>query len=229
MRGRKYIMVDEWGPLDPTESAVFPKRVVAWEECAFHVLGPTGDYEITELAGEVTLEKGPKTLRVRPTASGATLFTAKVRVGGKEFPIEGTVLRAEWNVRFWKWQTDPREDADAWTKLLATQPLHELKTGKLDFRWQHEAPAKKVPGDGFATRAVTKMKLPKGIYELRTVSDDGVRVLIDGKPVLENWTWHGPTENKAVYETTGKVHEIVIEHFELDGWARLSFDLRPLP
>ena len=73
------------------------------------------------------------------------------------------------------------------------------------------------------------MKLPKGIYELRTVSDDGVRVLIDGKPVLENWTWHGPTENKAVYETTGGVHEIVIEHFELDGWARLSFDLRPLP
>ncbi|MCZ6573215.1 MAG: right-handed parallel beta-helix repeat-containing protein, partial [Planctomycetota bacterium] len=159
LRGRKYIMVDEWGPLDPTESAVFPKRVVAWEECAFHVLGPAVEYEVVELAGEVTLDKGPKTLRVRPTTSGATLFTAKVRVGGKEFPIEGTVLRAEWNVRFWKWQKDPREDADAWTKLLATQPLHELKTGKLDFRGQHEAPAKKVPGDGLATRAVTKMKL----------------------------------------------------------------------
>ena len=73
------------------------------------------------------------------------------------------------------------------------------------------------------------MKLPRGRYELRTVSDDGVRVFVGGKKVLENWTWHGPTENKATVELEAGEHSIVVEHFEIDGWAVLQLDLRPLP
>jgi predicted ATPase len=41
------------------------------------------------------------------------------------------------------------------------------------------------------------MTLPAGTWRLRTVSDDGVRVRVDGKEVLKNWTWHGPTEDAA--------------------------------
>jgi hypothetical protein len=72
------------------------------------------------------------------------------------------------------------------------------------------------------------MKLPAGRYELRTVSDDGVRVRVDGKVVQEDWTWHGPTEHKTTIDLAAGAHTFVVEHFELDGYAVLRFDLRPV-
>ena len=71
------------------------------------------------------------------------------------------------------------------------------------------------------------MELPAGRYEVRTRSDDGVRVLIDGNGVQEDWTHHGPKPNTSVVELEAGKHSIVIEHFELDGYAALSFDLTP--
>ena len=73
------------------------------------------------------------------------------------------------------------------------------------------------------------MQLPAGRYEIRTVSDDGVRVRVDGKVVQEDWTHHGPTEHKTVVTLAAGEHEFVVEHFELTGYAVLTFDLRPLP
>jgi len=56
-----------------------------------------------------------------------------------------------------------------------------------------------------------------------------VRVLLDGKVVQEDWTWHGPKENVATVEVAEGEHEIVVEHFELDGYAVLRLELRPTP
>ncbi|MGQ0615135.1 MAG: hypothetical protein ACT4PV_15490 [Planctomycetaceae bacterium] len=46
--------------------------------------------------------------------------------------------------------------------------------------------------------------------------------------VLENWTWHGPTEDRVVVELEAGERAFLLEHFELDGWAALAFDLRPV-
>ena len=107
-------------------------------------------------------------------------------------------------------------------------PLVDRTSERLDYTWAMGGPADGVPADRFATRAETKMRLPAGRYEIRTVSDDGVRVLIDGRTVQEDWTWHGPKENKSTVELKGGEHVIVVEHFEIDGYAVLRFDLRPL-
>jgi hypothetical protein len=46
--------------------------------------------------------------------------------------------------------------------------------------------------------------------------------------VVENWTWHGPTTNEGVFEQaiTSDV-DIVVEYFEIDGFAVLRLDLEP--
>lgn len=224
-RGRKHILVDEWGPLDPTECAVFPRRVVAWGACAFHVLGPDRDYDVEGLAEGLTVEKKERTFRVRGGAAGLTEFACRVRVGGKTFPLTGLLLNARWRIRHWKWQKDPREHPGAWKQGA---PLVDRTSDRLDYAWATGAPAAGVPADRFATRAETTMRLPAGRYEIRTVSDDGVRVLIDGRNVQEDWTWHAPKENRSTVELEAGEHEIVVEHFEIDGYAVLRFDLRPL-
>ena len=81
--------------------------------------------------------------------------------------------------------------------------------------------------DGFATVAETKIRLPAGSYRISIVSDDGVRVSVGGKRVIDNWTHHGPTEDQATVDLEAGLHTIRIEHFELTGWSWLSFNLEP--
>lgn len=227
-RGRKWIMVDEWGPIDPTGRAVFPREVVAWGACAFHVLGADGvGYEVRDLTPGLRVLERSRTLRITG-GDGLTPFTATVVAGDREFPIRGIVLNAKWTIRHWKWENDPREDAGAWSALLKTKPASEIESDRLDYVWGHKGPGGDVPADGFATYATTTMKLPAGRYELRTVSDDGVRVRVDGEVAQEDWTWHGPTEHRTTIDLAAGAHTFVVEHFELDGYAVLRFDLRPV-
>jgi hypothetical protein len=84
-----------------------------------------------------------------------------------------------------------------------------------------------VPADHFATVSMAEIELPAGRYELRTISDDGVRVIVDGRRVIDNWTWHPPAENLAEIDLEAGKHALRIEHFEIDGVAQLQFWLAP--
>jgi hypothetical protein len=106
--------------------------------------------------------------------------------------------------------------------------LEKRKLPKIDFAWGTAAPSEKVPADHFATVATADIELPVGKYQVRTVSDDGVRLSVDGRRTIDNWTWHPPTENKAQFELTEGKHAFRIEHFEIDGVAQLQFWLTPI-
>jgi len=48
--------------------------------------------------------------------------------------------------------------------------------------------------------------------------------------LINNWTWHAPTMDTAELTIeVARTVEIRVEHFELDGWAVLSLELRLLP
>jgi hypothetical protein len=68
----------------------------------------------------------------------------------------------------------------------------------------------------------------KLLLHLAALSDDGVRVSVDGTLVIENWAWHGPTRDVGTLEiATDRTVEIVVEHFQIDGYAVLEFSLSP--
>ncbi|MHC4941332.1 MAG: PA14 domain-containing protein, partial [Planctomycetota bacterium] len=210
-RGMEHILVDEWGPLDPLAPHVFPRRLVAWERCLFRAGGGLPQIEID---GDVEVSVDDRGFEVRARRDGLHPFRGKVRVGASVFPVEGCVLRAKWKLQRWSWSVDPRKE---WS-VPKDAPVREVS--RLDFRWPRE--------DRFATRATTTMNLPAGRYEIRTLSDDGIRVRIDGKVVQEDWTHHGPKEIRTIVELKKGEHDIVVEHFELDGYSVLRFDLRPV-
>jgi parallel beta-helix repeat protein len=221
LRGRRYIMIGEWGPVDPHLPAVFPRHVVAWESCAFHVLGPETDYRVEGLEDGLRVDGGPRTFRVSGGEAGLRPFECVVVALEERFPVSGILLNATWDVGFWKWEKDPRGHAGTFDGA----PVARTTTKRLDFHWKHGGPC---GGDHFATRARTRMTLPEGRYEIRTLSDDGVRVRIDGTVVQEDWTWHAPKESRSLVALEAGEHEIVVEHFEIDGYAALSFDLKPV-
>ena len=57
---------------------------------------------------------------------------------------------------------------------------------------------------------------------LRTISDDGIRVWIDGALVIDDWNVQGSEINRA--RVPAGAHTIRVEYFEATGWAELRVE-----
>ncbi|MEN8150508.1 MAG: right-handed parallel beta-helix repeat-containing protein [Planctomycetota bacterium] len=229
-RGRKHIVVHEWGPYDYRAPLLVPRRISGRPTAVFTLLGLTRTPKLVKTEGPVTVHfrmdsGGLPQIVVKP-AEGApdwAPFRFVLEAQGAEIVGEGVLLRAEWAVRHWAWEKDPREDPEAFAALLKTKPGRERKLASLELPWRYGGPGDEVGKDRFATVAETTLDLPEGEWEIVTVSDDGVRVFVDGEKILENWTHHGPTEDRATVKLAAGKHRIRVEHFEIDGMAWLSF------
>ena len=67
----------------------------------------------------------------------------------------------------------------------------------------------------FAIRWTGKIKIPKdGAYTFYLESDDGSRLLIDGKTVVDNGGLHDMQEQEGKAELKTGEHDVVIDYFE---------------
>jgi hypothetical protein len=67
-----------------------------------------------------------------------------------------------------------------------------------------------------------------GILDLETVSDDGIIVLFNGRPVIDNWTLHGPTRDRAntINIPSAGRYSFEIRFFECGGGAVCYLEYR---
>ncbi|MBA3936008.1 MAG: hypothetical protein H0X38_00970 [Planctomycetes bacterium] len=92
----------------------------------------------------------------------------------------------------------------------------------IDFDWGTGAPITGIGSDNFSVRWVGQVAAPTtDTYTFSTISDDGIRVWLDGALVIDNWTNHSPTTNTAVPVTllAGDLHDLRVEYFENTGGA----------
>ncbi|MCK6465482.1 MAG: right-handed parallel beta-helix repeat-containing protein [Phycisphaerae bacterium] len=243
LAGRQHIVMTEWGPYDYVGCLLVPGTVAASGASAHvQVLGPKGAFRVREVSGDVKASPSEGTLpgriAIEAAREGFVPFKVSVEVktgedAGTTLTASGSLLNAKWTVNFFRWDpaSDPRESEDHWKKIVAQPPAETQTLAGLDFKWHGGAVSEKVGQDHFATVARTTIELPaspSGKWRIRTVSDDGVRVFVDDKPVLSNWTWHGPTEDVVEVQLAPGRHEFRVEHFEINGWAVLQFRLEPV-
>jgi hypothetical protein len=63
------------------------------------------------------------------------------------------------------------------------------------------------------------------VYTLYTVSDDGVRLYINGQAVINNWGDHSPTTNTAsVTLEAGQTYDVILEFYENAGGAQITLE-----
>jgi beta-glucosidase len=86
----------------------------------------------------------------------------------------------------------------------------------VDFHWELAAPAPGLPEDGFSIRWTGTLTPPKsGLFALGLRSDDGSRLYLDGKLVVDNWGDHPPTLKTAQMKlVAGKAYDVRLEYFE---------------
>ncbi|PLS04326.1 PA14 domain-containing protein [Neobacillus cucumis] len=100
------------------------------------------------------------------------------------------------------------------------------KISQLNFDWQKGSPSPYIPADNFSARYTKKASFKEGTYSFNVNSDDGVRVKVDGKTVLDSWKDGISAKEAMVYLTAG-VHTVVVEYYEYAGPAKLSFTYTP--
>ena len=136
-------------------------------------------------------------------------------------------IKMKWDVRFYSYENEDWSDASRWKVVLSKAPLVTRTANQIDYEWGPNGPSKEVT-DHFATLAVSKSEVPAGDYLIATHSDDGVRVSIDDRRVIENWSPHAPSTDIATVHLTSGEHTFQIEHFDAEADASLRFRLIPL-
>jgi hypothetical protein len=87
---------------------------------------------------------------------------------------------------------------------------------QIDFGWGDTAPDEAVGANNFSVRWTGDVSAQfTDTYTFYTVTDDGIRVWVDGKLIIENWTLHGDTEDTGTIDlVAGRSYSIVLEYFE---------------
>jgi MYXO-CTERM domain-containing protein len=106
--------------------------------------------------------------------------------------------------------------AFAGTPLVRTDP-------QVDFNWGSGAPDPSIEADTFSVRWTGRVKADFAeTYTFSTMSDDGVRVSIDGTTVIDHFEDHPPTIDTGSLPLTAGWHPIVIEYYENGVGAQVS-------
>jgi hypothetical protein len=108
----------------------------------------------------------------------------------------------------------------------------------VDFQWGAGSPDPSIGADTFSVRWDGFVE-PSGseTYRFYVTSDDGVRLWVDGKLLVDNWTDHAATENSGTITLTAGVrYDIRMEFYENGGdatatlsWSSPSVSKRIVP
>lgn len=86
----------------------------------------------------------------------------------------------------------------------------------IEFNWGDGSPDPKLKPDRFSVRWTGKLKAPvSGSYRLIAVTDDGVRIFINGKKVAESWLDRAPSPDFVpIRFEKDKLYDLKIEYYE---------------
>jgi hypothetical protein len=88
----------------------------------------------------------------------------------------------------------------------------------LDNYWGLGAPAPGVPADGFSVRWTQPLPFETGTYRFTTTTDDGVRLWVDGRLLIDAWSPMRGSRSATVWLNEG-MHDVRMEYFERSGAA----------
>ncbi len=104
---------------------------------------------------------------------------------------------------------------------LAGEPALRRVDPQVDFRWTTGSPAPGFPDDRFSTRWTGSLVADvSGRYSLSLSSNDGGRLYLDDKLVVDLWADHATLTGAAVVELkAGEPRRLRVEHYESRGHA----------
>jgi hypothetical protein len=243
-RPRSSIIVDRWGPYDYRSPKLWPVDSAREIPLRLRVLGPPGTWRLTNQRGvasvSTTSGRVGDTIEVTPAPASVGDWDIALEYVGRSvtsprgvrsnagapyaFSYDWFEPKIDWKTRFFKWTdstTDPRKGLAAAKALMRSPPILTAHLTRLDYEGSHELEG--LPRENFALEARGSVDLPPGAYTLRTISDDGVRVWVDGALVIDDWKAH---ESALDFATLSRGrHDLRVQYYQADGWYELRVDI----
>lgn len=245
--GRHNIIMTPWGPWDHESPLIqMIQNKGDFVEFSLHKVPRTAEITLEgqSVKGELLRSEHPEqadTYSIAAIQPGVYPYRLCVKADDFNEQLQGTLISTIWDVTFFKWtnDVDPRKDIKAWRQFAKGKTSISSKVKRLVFGYGWSGPseqkisesvtAAKLGGDYFGMIATTRLPLSAGSWEFATLSDDGVRVIVDGQNIIDNWTWHGPTRDTGRLNLSmDKTVEIEVEYFEIDGYATLELKISRL-
>lgn len=226
-RDRSAIVVDEWGPYDWRSPKLWPVPGDSTHAVPLRlaVLGPSGRWRLLSRRGIASMSRTSgrigDTLVVTPASDsmGDWSVTLESRGEAPGKPYRFSYGRFEppvdWSIRFFTWSDSTNRFA---------QPIDSSHAPRLDFMWYRPPRAfARLPQEHWSLEATGTVDLPPGGYALRTISDDAVRVWVDGKLMIDAWDPHESRVDEVPI-AAGR-HALRVEYYQNDGWVELRVEI----
>ncbi|MGH7651153.1 MAG: NosD domain-containing protein [Gemmatimonadaceae bacterium] len=243
-RPRSSIIVDNWGPYDYRSPKLWPVDSSREIPLRLRVLGPAGTWRLMNQRGVASISSTSgrigDTIQVTPAPGSAGDWDIGLEYVGRSivsprgvrsnagvpysFSYERFEPRIDWKTKFFQWTdstTDPRKGPEALKALVQSPPILTAHLSRLDYEGSRALEG--LPRENFALEARGSIDLPPGAYTLRTISDDGVRVWVDGALVIDDWKAH---ESALDFATLSRGHhDLRVQYYQADGWYELRLDI----
>jgi hypothetical protein len=94
----------------------------------------------------------------------------------------------------------------------------------VDANWGTGAPDPSMNAGSYSIRWVGKVKAKYSeLYTFTTVSDDGARLWVNGKLLIDNWVSHSATWDRATIQlVAGQQYDIKLEYYQGGGGSQVS-------
>ncbi len=139
---------------------------------------------------------------IRESAAGITIDYHPGVQQPSEFKVLGTACFA-----------GPVQEEVFSGRDLAGGAVQTDKVDRIDVRRETSAPAPNL-GDAYSIRWSGEVKVDRaGSYKTIANSEGGVRVLVDGKAVIDNWKDHPTATDSATLDLKPGRHAVVVEYY----------------
>ncbi len=113
-------------------------------------------------------------------------------------------------------------------RKLDGEPVLVRNDEEINFNWKKGSPANEVPKDNFSVKWTREAKFDEAIYRFSIRVDDGARLLVDERLVIDDWKdGSDRTLTVDLWMSKGK-HDLRVEYYEHAGEARAHLSLEKI-
>jgi serine/threonine protein kinase/tetratricopeptide (TPR) repeat protein len=138
--------------------------------------------------------------------------------------LVATQSKLKWKLKYYHWKPSGSEKTPSnWQEILQSPLIAESESENLSLSGIATAsPAKDVRSDYFAVEATVPIVLPDDPYTIEFSFDDGIRVWLDDKLMLEKWAPDQDDSEEVVFENNPGKHQLRVEYFHTEGPYKLK-------
>ncbi len=164
-----------------------------------------------EVTADVSLTQGAHSLRLEyyEAAGLAHLNLWWDAIGSPTFP--------DWKGEYWP------------NPSFTGAPALVRNDRTVNFDWGLNAPAVGLPANDFAARWSRWVTFEQGTYRFFANADDGLRLYLDGRPIIDEWHDSDGSRTYVVEQSLTGPHALLVEYFDRGGRAMVRVWWERLP